>query len=177
MTWLKPWKPSLRDSVSNRLYFEINASLSHSLSLPHRPSLTLSLSRFSAPLSHPLLPLRHHIAHYADHWPSSPNLNPLSHPFLLLRQTLTTSPIILFTNHPLSLTLFSHSVKRSSLRRSPSSLTQSMWHSSPSTKDLIKHSDRGLIITLWFQVVFFYFGFCFEFLIELLKKIKTLLFF
>ena len=50
----------------------------------------------------------------------------LTHPFLLLRQTLTTSLIILFTNHPLSLTLFSHSVKRSSLRRSPSSLTQSI---------------------------------------------------
>ena len=30
---------------------------------------------------------------------------------------------------------------------------------------------------LWFQFVFFYFGFCFEFLIELLKKIETLLFF
>ena len=30
---------------------------------------------------------------------------------------------------------------------------------------------------LWFQFVLFYFGFCFEFLIELLKKIKALLFF
>ena len=30
---------------------------------------------------------------------------------------------------------------------------------------------------IWFQFVFFYFGFCFEFLIELLKKIETLLFF
>ena len=29
---------------------------------------------------------------------------------------------------------------------------------------------------LWFQFIFFYFGFYFEFLIELLKKIKTLLF-
>ena len=30
---------------------------------------------------------------------------------------------------------------------------------------------------LWFQFVFFYFGFCIEFLIELLKKIEALLFF
>ena len=30
---------------------------------------------------------------------------------------------------------------------------------------------------IWFQFVFFYCGFCFEFLIELLKKIETLLFF
>ena len=103
----------------------------------------------------------------------------LTHPFLLLRQTFTTSLIILFTDHPLSLALFSHSVKHSSLRRSPSSLTQSIWHSSPSTKDLIKHSEvyRALIVTLWFQFVFFYFGFYFEFLIELLKKIEALLFF
>ena len=124
MTWLNTWKPSLRDSVSNRLYFKINASLSHSLSLPHRPSLTLSLSRFSTPLTHPLLPLCHHIAHYADHSPSSPIIlthspfsptpsdidhfadHPLhqspslTHSLLPLRQTFITSPI----------TLFSHSV-------------------------------------------------------------------
>ena len=137
---------------------------------PSHASAHLSLTLFShsvitllpSPITHPLR-----------------RSSSLTHPFLLLRQTFTTSLIILFTNHPLSLTLFSHSVKHSSLRRSPSSLTQSIWHSSPSTKDLIKHSEvyRGLIITLWFQVVFFYFGFCFEFLIELLKKIEALLFF
>ena len=152
-------------------------SLIHRLCHTDQINLTLSLSHFSASLTHPLLPLRHHIDHFVDHslrWSPS-----LTHPLLLLRQTFTASPIILFTDHPLSLTLFSHSIKHSSLRRSPSSLTQSIWHSTPSTKDLIKHNEvyRGLIITLWFQFVFFYFGFCFEFLIELLKKIETLLFF
>ena len=178
VTWLNTWKPSLRDSVSNSGFLKLTPhSLTHRLCHTDQTSLTLSLSHFSASLTHPLLPLRHHIDHFVDHpLRRSPSL---THPLLLLCQTFTTSPIILFTDHPLSLTLFSHSVKHSSLRRSPSSLTQSIWHSSPSTKDLIKHSEvyRALIVTLWFQFVFFYFGFCFEFLIELLKKIEALLFF
>ena len=129
---------------------------------PSHTSVHLSLTLFSHSVKHSSLR-------------RSPSL---THPLLLLRQTFITSPMTHFTNHPLSLTLFSHSVKHSLLRRSPSSLTQSIWHSSPSTKDLIKHSEvyRGLIKKLWFQFVFFYFG-CFEFLIELLKKIETLLFF
>ena len=150
-------KPSLRDSVSNRGFLKFNSSLLTPHSLTHQTSLTLSLSHFSASLTHPLLPLRHHIDHFVDHpLRRSPSL---THPLLPLRQTFTTSSITLFTNHPLSLTLFSHSVKHSSLRRSPSSLTQSIWHSSPSTKDLIKHSEvyRGLIKKLWFQFVFFLF--------------------
>ena len=84
---------------------------------PSHASAHLSLTLFShsiitlltTPITHPLR-----------------QSSSLTHPFLLLRQTLTTSLIILFTNHPLSLTLFSHSVKRSSLRRSPSSLIQSI---------------------------------------------------
>ena len=39
-----------------------------------------------------------------------------------------------------------------------------------------KIKDRSFFL-FWFQFVFFYFGLCFEFLIELLKKIETLLFF
>ena len=173
------WKPSLRGSVSNRYILKLTPQRPHSLThclchtdqvSPSHASAHLSLTLFSHSIITLLtMPITHPLRQSSS----------LTHPFLLLRQTLTTSLIILFTNHPLSLTLFSHSVKRSSLRRPPSSLTQSIWHSSPSTKDLIKHSEvyRGLIITLWFQVVFFYFGFCFEFLIELLKKIETLLFF
>ena len=175
---------------------------------PSHTSVHLSLTLFSHSVKHSSLR-------------RSPSL---THPLLLLRQTFITSPMTHFTNHPLSLTLFSHSVKHSLLRRSPSSLTQSIWHSSSSTKDLIKHSEvyRGLIKSplsltelwapqstpflktkikgellqsvfhfhrlvvgkqwekskkLWFQFIFFYFGFCFEFLIELLKNIEALLFF
>ena len=39
-----------------------------------------------------------------------------------------------------------------------------------------KIKDRSFFL-FWFQFVFFYFGLCFEFLIELLKKIEALLFF
>ena len=175
------WKLSLKDSVSNRYILKLTPQTPHSLThrLCHTDQVSSSPSHASAHLSLTLF------SHSVITLLTSPITHPLrrssslTHPFLLLCQTFTTSLIILFTNHPLSLTLFSHSVKHSSLHQSPSSLTQSIWHSSPSTKDLIKHSEvyRGLIITLWFQFVFFYFRFCFEFLIELLKKIEALLFF
>ena len=96
------WKLSLKDSVSNRYILKLTPqtphSLTHRLCHTDQTSLTLSLSHFSASLAHPLLPLHHHIDHFADH-PHSLTLFSYSVKHSPLRQS-SSSPIIL--SHSLS---------------------------------------------------------------------------
>ena len=160
-----PWKSSLKDSVSNRPFSDFKACvycLTLTLTNTHTHTHTLSLSNQST------LTLRQ----------NRPTLTVLASP--------TLPPLVVSLSQPHAYTLsVSHKPEHSycvSLTHAiacPTTLSASPMPWSPSVCALKSFSlwkpKKKKVSPLW--KFFFFFGFCFEFPIELLKKIEVLLFF